>query len=218
MNMGQPPKQQPAKPLRILIVDDHFFVRMGLSDALSDEPDIEFIAQAASGEEAIEQFRACRPDVVILDLLLPDMEGSEVLRRLSDEPHPSRFIILSVNESEEDIFRCVEAGAAAYLPKSIERQELLHAIRQVAGGREYFPQGVAEKLDQRRQRSHLTAREMETLTLLVRGLSNKQIAATLRISQATVKLHVGHIFEKLGVSDRTQAVTAAIARGIVRLE
>ncbi len=209
---------EPTEPLRLLLVDDHFFVRMGLADSLRDEGSIEVVGQATSGGQAIEMFVELRPDVMILDLLLPDMRGTEVLTELSRRDESFRCLMLSVNESEEDIFRCVEAGASAYLPKSTDRSELIRAIQTVAGGGSYFPADVERKLQLRRDRSNLTPRELQALEFLVGGFSNKEIASAMKISQATVKLHIGHLFQKLEVMDRTQAVTAAIQRGIVHLD
>ncbi len=205
-------------PIRVLLVDDHFFVRMGLADSLGDEPSVDIVGKAASGSEAMDLFQEHRPDLVLLDFILPDSLGLDVLRQINATGIPCNVIMLTVNESEEDIYRCVESGAKGYLPKSIEREELIKAMHEVSAGKTYFPVEVQAKLDLRRERSSLTPREMETLQHLVGGLSNKEIASRMKISQATVKLHVSHIFEKLDVLDRTQAVTAAIQRGIVHLE
>ncbi len=205
--------------IRVLLVDDHFFVRMGLADSLSDEPTIEVIGQANSGREAIIQYVRLLPDVMVLDLRLGDMDGDEVLSSLTGQGVTSiRCVMLSINEGEEDIHRCVQAGASAYLPKSTERSELIVAIKAVAAGEKYYPHRIAHKLSMRDHRASLTPRELETLECLVSGLSNKEIAAELNISAATVKLHLGHLFQKMEVVDRTQAVTAAIHRGIIHLD
>jgi DNA-binding NarL/FixJ family response regulator len=206
-----------SKPIRLLLVDDHYMVRIGLASSLSDEPDLKVVGQAENCAEALTQFIQLQPDVMLLDLQLPDGDGSTVIRAIRQHHPKARIIILSVNETEEDIHRAVAAGAAGYLPKSIAPEEMLTAIRAVHQGEKYFPAPIAARLADRESRSELTAREQEVLLLLVRGRSNKEIASDLDIAPRTVKLHVGHILHKLAVLDRTQAVTAALQRGLVRL-
>ena len=207
-----------VNPLSVLLVDDHFFVRIGLADSLQDEASIRVVGQAVTGHDAIKQFVELQPDVMLLDLMLPDLRGDEVLNRLSKMGHSFRCVVLSANDREEDIHRCVLAGATSYLCKSIERSELILAIEKVADGGEYFPDDILAKIKSRSNRPSLTPREMETLEHLAAGLSNKRIAAEMGISEATVKLHITHVFEKLGVMDRTQAVTIAIEHGLVHLD
>lgn len=206
-----------SKPIRLLLVDDHYMVRIGLASSLSDEPDLKVVGQAENGADALTQFLQLQPDVTLLDLQLPDGDGSTVIRAIRQHHPKARLIILSVNETEEDIHRAVAAGAAGYLPKSIASEEMLTAIRAVHQGEKYFPTQIAARLAERESRSELTTREQEVLQLLVRGRSNKEIASDLEIAPRTVKLHVGHILQKLEVMDRTQAVTAALQRGLVRL-
>ena len=203
--------------IRLLIVDDHFFVRMGLAESLDDESDLEVVAQAGNRTEALREFTRHSPDVVLLDLNLPDADGVATLASIREHAPDARAIMLSVDEGEDDIHRAVEAGARGYLPKSIERDDLLEAIRTVAGGESYFPARIATRLQDRRNRPELTDREMQVLTLIVDGCSNKEAAAKLGVTEPTIKQHVGHILRKLDVLDRTQAVTAAIQRGLVRL-
>lgn len=210
-------KQSPPR-IRILLVDDHFFVRMGLAASLNDEPDLEVVAEAGSVAEALERFRQTQPDVTLLDGNLPDGHGLEALAQIRAESSSARVIMLSVDEAEETIFRAIKAGALGYLSKSTPRQQMLQGIREAAQGRVFLPPELAAKLRQRGQRQELTAREIEVLRLVVRGKPNKLIAAALGIVEMTVKVHLSHIFEKLGVQDRTSAATAALHRGLVKLE
>lgn len=208
----------PAAKIRLLLVDDHFFVRMGLAASLNAEPDLEVIGEAGSIAEALARFRETAPQVTLLDGTLPDGHGLEALTRIRAECPGARVVMLSVDEAEESVFRAMAAGALGYLGKSTPRQQLLHAIREAAQGRAFLPEPLAAKLRQRRQREELTARELEILGLIVKGTPNKLIADVLGISEQTVKVHVGHILDKLEVPDRTSATTLAIQRGLVRLE
>ncbi len=206
-----------SEMIRILIVDDHFMVRMGLAGSLGEEPDFEVVGEAATGAEAMERWEALKPDVTLMDGRLPDEHGVEVIRALRETHPEARFVLVSVDETEEDIHRALEAGAAGFLPKSISRQEMIRAIRAVAGGERYLPEEMAKRLEARRDRPELTERELEVLSLVAGGMANKQIAAELNLAEVTVKVHVSRILEKLGVPDRTRASTLAIERGLVRL-
>ena len=206
------------KSIRILLVDDHYMVRIGLASSLGDEPDLKVVGQAESIADALIQFRQLQPDVTLLDLQLPDGDGSTAIGLIRKECPAARIVVLSVNETEEDIHRAIAAGAAGYLPKSIAPEEMLAAIRMVHQGNTYFPTSIAARMITRQNRAALTAREEEVLHLLARGRSNKEIASDLNIAARTVKLHVGHILQKQDVMDRTQAVTAALQRGLVRLQ
>lgn len=207
---------KPAK-IRILVVDDHFFVRLGLSGALNREPDLRVVAEAANGAQALALYREHHPDVVVLDFRLPDMDGVAVTQALLKEFPAARVVMLTEREGEEDIFRAVQAGVCGYLQKSGEREPLLVAIRRVHAGEKYFPPEVAARLSMRLGRAELSAREMDVLRCVVAGMSNKEIGNHLNISELTVKRHVGQLLEKLGVQYRTQAATAAIRRGLVDL-
>jgi DNA-binding NarL/FixJ family response regulator len=202
----------------LMLVDDHFVVRMGLAASLGLEPDMKIVAECNTGEEAVVQFRRYRPDVVIMDNQLPGASGAEAAATIRQESPEARIIVLSVHDGEEDIYRAVQAGAVGYLHKAARRDEIVTAIRSVASGQTCFPPAIAAKLDARRQQANLSKRELEVLRMIVEGLSNKEIARALNLAQVTVKLHVGHVLEKLGVVDRTQAATTAIQRGIVHLE
>jgi DNA-binding NarL/FixJ family response regulator len=208
----------PANPIRLLIVDDHFVVRIGLTSALNLEPDMQVIAEARSGKEAVALFQKHRPDVVVMDYQLPELNGAEATAAIRAQSPDARIIVLSVYKGEEDVHRAVQAGASGYLPKSAEPRELVEAIRAIHNGGQYFPAAISAALSQRQARGKLSQREQEVLVMIVRGRSNKEIAAALGISENTVKVHTTKVFEKLNVADRLEAATAAIQRGIVHLQ
>ncbi len=207
-----------AAPIRILLVDDHLLVRLGLVGLLERLNGCRVVAEAARGAEAIEKYETHRPDVTLLDRWLPDMQGEEVARRLRERDPAARILMLSIDEGEEDIHRALEAGASGYLPKSVDGSELLEAIEAVHAGTIYVAKSLRAALERRRQRQELTRRELEVLALLVSGRTNKEIAGELGLSEVTIKVHVGRLLQKLGASDRTQAATVAIARGIVHVD
>jgi two-component system NarL family response regulator len=204
--------------LRIMLVDDHYLVRMGLASIIGLEPDMMVCAEASTGEQAIALFRQHRPDVTLMDLRLPGPSGSETTQAIREEFPDARVIILSTYVSDEEIYTALQAGAMAYLVKSVQREELIGAIRKAAAGRRHIPPEVATRLADRMSRSHLSGREREVLRLLVGGKRNREIASALDIAEGTVKLHVSSILGKLGVVDRTEAVTVALQRGIVQLD
>ena len=204
------------RPIRVLVVDDHFFTRIGLSAALNLEADIGVVAEAACGRDAIELFSEIKPDMAILDGQLPDMHGTEVAREIIRRFSSARLLLFTVDETEEDIHRAVSAGISGYLPKSAPRPQLLSGVRAVAAGRNFFPETIREKIQQRRAHSTLSEREIEVVRGMARGLSNKLIASEMGVSAETVKTFVARILEKLDVEDRTQAVITAINRGLLR--
>jgi len=203
---------------RLMLVDDHFVVRAGLAGSLGLDPEIQIVAECGNGEEALVAYRKHQPDVVLMDWRLPGISGVEAVRQIRAEFPDARILQLTICEGEEDIFRAAEAGVRGYLPKSVSRRELLAAIHAVHRGEEFFPPTIKAKLDARRGRPELNAREQTVLQLIVNGRSNKEIASDLGIAEVTVKFHVGNLLAKLGVMDRTQATTAAIQRGIVHLD
>jgi DNA-binding NarL/FixJ family response regulator len=207
-----------ADKLRIMLVDDHYLVRMGLRSILALEPDMTVVAEASTGEQAISLFRTHRPDVTLMDLRLPGLNGSEAVHEIRMEFPDARIVMISTYVGDEEIYGALQAGAMAYLVKSVQREELTTAIRKAAAGQRHIPAEVAARLADRVTRSRLSARELEVLRLLVSGRRNREIAGTLVISEGTVKLHVSSILGKLGAADRTEAVTVALQRGIVRLE
>jgi len=200
-----------------LIVEDHFLARIALTTVLHSQNDTQVIAEAATGEQAIALYRQHRPDVTLMDLRIPGMNGLEATVAIRREFPDARIAVLTNYEGSEDIYRCLQAGALAYLLKDSSAETLIEAVRAVHSGRRYIPPGIAERLSERLPLSDLTHREHEVLSLIVRGLSNHEIAATLRISEKTVRIHVSNILGKLGVCDRTQAAITAVQRGIVHL-
>jgi len=206
------------EPIRVLVVEDHHVVRQGLVALLNVVEGLEVVGQAADGVEAITQFRKHKPDITLMDLRLPRMSGVDVIQRLRMETPQARFIVLTTYDGDEDIYRALQAGARAYLLKGMTSEELIAAIRTVHAGKSLIPPAIAEKLAERMGTEELTPREFDVLEQIVRGLSNKDIATELEISEATVKTHINNLLSKLGVTDRTQAATAALQRGIVTLE
>ena len=204
--------------IRILVVEDHHVVRQGLVALLNVVEGMEVVGEAADGVEAIAQFRKQQPHITLIDLRLPRLSGVEVIERIRMETPHSRFIVLTTYDGDEDIYRALQAGARAYLLKGMTSEELIATIRTVHAGKSHIPTVIAEKLAERMGTEELTHRELDVLEQIVRGMSNKEIATELEISEATVKTHINSLLGKLGVTDRTQAVTAAIQRGIVSLE
>jgi two-component system NarL family response regulator len=206
------------KKIRIMVVDDHFVVRMGLSGSINVETDMVVSAEASTGEQALTTYRKERPDIVLMDLKLPGISGVEATKAICKEFPGASVIMLSTHDGEEDIYRSLQAGARTYLLKTAARNELIDTIRAVHSGERSISPAVGARLAERMTHPDLTAREMGVLELIVKGKSNKEIAAQLSIAEVTVKLHVGHILSKLGVNDRTQATTTALQRGIIHLE
>jgi len=193
-------------------------VRMGLSSSLNVEPDIEVVGEAGTGEAALEIYRDVHPTLVMMDLRLPGMGGVECTAAMVREFPDARVLILSTHSGEEDIYRAMKAGAHGYVVKSILREELLRAVRQVHRGGEYLDPIVAAHLAERQARRSLSTREVDVLRLVAKGFGNKEIANRLNIAEVTVKLHVSHVLEKLEAKDRTEAATIALQRGIIFLD
>jgi two-component system NarL family response regulator len=203
--------------IRILVAEDHLVARVGVSTIVNMQPDMTVVAEASNGHQALELFRQHRPDVTLLDLRMPGMGGVEAATAIRAEFPTAKMIALTTYGGDEDIRRALTAGVLAYLTKDVLHDELLKAIRAVNEGHTYLPAAVAAALAAQLPRPDLSAREVQVLELIVRGLPNKQIAYTLNIAEHTVKNHVKNILSKLGVQDRTQAATAAIQRGIIHL-
>ena len=204
--------------IRVLIVEDHNVVRQGLVALLNVVEGLEVVGEAADGVEAIAEYRKSRPDITLVDLRLPKLSGVEVIQRIRMEAPHARLIVLTTYDGDEDIYRALKAGAKGYLLKGMTTEELIATIREVHAGRAHIPPAIAEKLAERMGTEDLTPREAEVLEQIVNGKSNKEIATELAISEATVKTHINSLLSKLGVTDRTQAATAAIRRGIVPWE
>lgn len=211
--------------IKVLIVDDHTVVRDGLTAVLGRQGDFTVVGEATNGLEAVERARELKPDVILMDLRMPELDGVEAMRRIRAEDPNARFIILTTYDSDEYIFEAIEAGAKGYLLKDASREELFEAVRAVHRGESLIQPGVAARVLDRfaelsRQASDIevvSEREVEVLRLMARGAANKEIAASLSISESTVKTHVANIFQKLEVNDRTEAVTQALQRGIIKL-
>lgn len=204
-------------PIRILIVDDHPVVLAGLTSMLSTQPFFEVVGSASGGEEAMQMLRTQNADILLLDLRMSGMNGVDTLLAMKKERISVRAIILTSFETDEDIYRSVQAGAQGYLLKGAPQADVVEAIHTVHAGRRYFPRQIAARLAERIMRSDLTPRELEVLKMLARGLTNKEIGNVLAISGNTVRNHVNSIIEKLEVSDRTEAATTAIQRGIIEV-
>ncbi|MEO0796779.1 MAG: response regulator transcription factor [Verrucomicrobiota bacterium] len=207
------------KETRVLVVDDNGLLRIGLTAAINLESGLESVGAAASADEALALYRETMPDVVTMDFRMPGKSGIECTKELLAEYPEAKIILYSVYESEDDIWNAVQAGVVGYLTKDAgEVEEYMEAIREVANGETFFPASISEKIEARRQWIDLTARELEILQLLGEGKSNKELAERLDISLNTTKIHIKNIREKLGASDRTQAVVIAFKRGILRVQ
>lgn len=207
-----------TRQARVLVVDDHALLRTGVANIITQEADLEVVAEAANGLDAVEAFREHRPDVTLMDLRMPGLEGVEAVRRIRAIDPQARVVVLTTYDADEDIARALQAGAKAYILKDIAADALIACIRDVLDGKTYLAPAAAAKLAERVTQVQLTPRELAALRLLADGHSNKEIATALDISERTVKSHLGHLFEKLGVTSRTEAVRVATRRGLVRFD
>lgn len=215
--MEQYASDEPKCPIGVLIADDHPVVRAGLIAAIRRHSDIELVAEAKDGNEAVEKALAQLPDVCLLDLRMPEMDGIDVIERILEQRPTARLVVLSSFETQEDVYRAMKAGAKGYVVKETSMEEILDCIRAVARGQTWISPKIGTHLVKQISEHKLTPRECEVLHELAAGKSNKEIGAAFDISEATVKVHVTHILEKLKVSGRTEAINAALRRGIVRL-
>lgn len=208
----------PKSRIRILLADDHTVVRMGLAAVLALEKDLEIVAEAEDGADAVVQYRATRPHVALVDIRMPGIDGLEALRRLRAEWPEARVLMLTTSELDEDVQKAIDLGACGYVLKRVSRDELARAIRDVHAGRPYFPEAIMRRLTELRQRRQLTDRELEVLDSLRRGLSNRDIGVALAITEHTVKAHVKAILQKLEAADRAEAVGRGFEQGLLRVQ
>jgi len=208
---------QNLEKIRVLCVDDHPLVRKGIASLLSTESDVVLIAEASTGREAIELFRRFEPDVTLMDLRLPDLDGVTVTRMIRQEFPEARILALTSYDGDQDIYSAIEAGVRGYLLKEVVHSEVLRAIRTVHAGKRVLPPDVLERLSEHFPQITLTPREVEVLAFVAQGFANKDIASRLGTASGTIKMHVQNILAKLGAADRTHAVTIAIQRGILHV-
>lgn len=207
-----------STPIRILVADDHPSVRDGLASILNAQPDLTVVAEAGTGRETIEQFKLRAPDVLIVDLRMPDGDGIQTIRDLLAINPAAKALVLTTYDTEEDIFNALEAGARGYILKDTTREEIVEAVRQIHAGNRFLPPAIASRLADRVIRPALTPRELDVLRLVSRGRTNKEIAVAIFVSEETVKSHMKGLFQKLGVHDRAEAVGIALQRGLLRLD
>jgi DNA-binding NarL/FixJ family response regulator len=204
--------------IKVLAVDDHPLVRKGIASILANESDMQLVGEAGSGREAVELFRQFHPDVTLMDLRMPEMDGVQATQAIRKEFPDARIIALTSYDGDQDIYRALEAGVRGYMLKEMVHTDVLRAIRTVYAGKRLMPQEVAERLSEYFPQVALTPREVEVLGHVARGMANKEIAEQLGTAAGTIKMHIQNILEKLGASDRTHAVTIAIQRGILHLD
>ena len=210
-------KPKSSAKIRLMIVEDHILMRMGLVSATAFETDMAVVAEAEDGRQALELYREHRPDVVIVDLRLPGMDGLELIKLLHQESTDVRILVLSSYGGGDDVSRAIQSGASGYVMKSMPLEQVLEAVRVLHAGGQYIPREIASRMSERIH-SELSSREVEVLRLIGKGKSNKEVGTDLGIAESTVKAHLTNIFTKLGAVDRTQAITIAMKRQILQLE
>lgn len=204
--------------ISIMLADDHPLIRAGLAAFIATEADLHVVAEVTNGEEALERYRELRPDVLLMDLRMPVMDGLGATRAIIGEYPDAKIVVLTTYDGDEDIYRALEAGAKGYLLKDMLRTEVLSVVRAVHRGLRGIPAPIAARLAEHTPRIELTPREVEILRLVAKGLSNPEIATSIGRTEGTVKVHLKNILQKLGADDRTEAVTTALKRGFIRLE
>ena len=210
--------EQSGNPIRVLCADDHPLVRKGIASSLANEADVELVGEAGNGREAVEQFQRLQPDVVLMDLRMPEMDGIEATRQIRQLSPEAKIIALTSYDGDQDIYRAIEAGVRGYILKEMVHTEVMRAIRTVHAGKRLMPPEVAERLSEYFPQVALTPREVEVLGCVARGMANKEIAHKLGTASGTIKMHIQNILAKLDASDRTHAVTIALERGILHLD
>lgn len=205
-------------PITILVAEDHGIVRQGIVSILQLQEDFTVVAEARDGVEAVELHNLHQPDITLMDLRMPNMEGVDAIARIREGTPKANIVILTTYDTDEDIYRGLQAGARGYILKDADFEDLVDAVRTVHQGKRYLPPNVALKLAERMDSEDLTERERDVLSMMARGTSTAVLVEALNISEGTVKFHINHIFQKLGVNDRTQAIIIALRRGLIRLE
>lgn len=205
------------KQIRVIVADDHPVVREGLAALVKSQPDMKLVSEAADGRTAVQQYLLHRPDIILLDLRMPAMDGIQATRAILEKVPKAKIIVLSTYKGDEDVYQALKAGAKAYLLKDSSRDELIASIRSVCGGQVNISPLVSAQLAAGVARERLTKREAEIIKLVVAGKSNKEIGASLGVTEGTVKVHIGHLFKKLGTGGRTEAIRIALERGVVHL-
>lgn len=208
----------PMKQIHVLLIEDHFLARMALQSVLADHAQIRIVGEASDGVEGVQLYRSLQPDVVVLDLRLPRMDGFDVIVELRKEPRPARIVVLSNYRGSEDVYRAIQSGAIGYLTKDASGEDLINAIRHADMNLRFLPHVVMDRLLERIPSLELTPREKEVLACITQGRSNREIADELNIAEKTVRMHVSAVLEKMGARDRTQATIYAIQRGLVHLD
>lgn len=208
----------PMKQIHVLLIEDHFLARMALQSVLADHAQIRIVGEASDGVEGVQLYRSLQPDVVVLDLRLPRMDGFDVIVELRKEPRPARIVVLSNYRGSEDVYRAIQSGAIGYLTKDASGEDLINAIRHADMNLRFLPHVVMDRLLERIPSLELTPREKEVLAGITQGRSNREIADELNIAEKTVRMHVSAVLEKMGARDRTQATIYAIQRGLVHLD
>jgi len=206
------------QPIRVLVADDHIVVRLGLVTLIDNQADMQVVAEAANGLEVIELARAHKPDVILMDLRMPGLSGDQTIAAVCDENEDARVIVLTIHKGDEAAYQALRAGARGYLIKDVPTKEIVAAIRDVYAGKRAIPPAIAEQLAQRIGRAGLSAREADVLKLIANGLSNKEVANELGVTEATAKKHMTGVLLKLGARDRTHAVRIGLERGILSFE
>ncbi|MEL7332026.1 MAG: response regulator transcription factor [Cyanobacteria bacterium J06560_2] len=205
-------------PISILVTEDHGIVRQGIVSILQLQDDFTVVAEAKDGREAVDLYAAHQPDITLMDLRMPNLEGVDAIAHIRNTSPDAKIIILTTYDTDEDIYRGLQAGARGYILKDADFEDLVDAVRTVHQGKRYLPPNVALKLAERMDSEDLTERERDVLNMMARGTSTAALAAALQLSEGTIKFHINHIFQKLGVNDRTQAIIMALRRGLIRLE
>jgi len=205
-------------PTRVLVADDHLVVRLGLVTLINNQPDMQVVAEAANGPEAVEQARTHHPHVILLDLRMPGLSGAEVISAIGAADPSARIIVLTIHRGDEAVYQALRAGAQGYLLKDVPAREIVEAIRSVRAGRRCIPPAVAAQVAERLRKAELSPREVEVLKLIANGLSNKEVASQLGVTEATAKKHMTGVLAKLGARDRTHALRLGLERGIITLE